>query len=212
MKNECDIVKDLLFSYNDCVLSDTSKEFVESHLKNCESCNNVLKEIRQEDVEMPQEKEIDALKGVRKKISKRNITIFISLIVLILIVIFNVMVFVNYNNVTSTMEVFLEDNITEEQLEDIKNAVNESAREAEITYVSKKDALKEVQSWAGTESITSEIDVKENNPMRASFRIKADKKEIQRIVDAIQDMPGIKQIKTNLSMNPYELFVCEMLS
>ena len=33
MKNECDIVKDLLFSYNDGVLSEASKNFVEKHLK-----------------------------------------------------------------------------------------------------------------------------------------------------------------------------------
>ena len=30
MKNECDIVKDLSFSYNDNILSNTSKEFVEN--------------------------------------------------------------------------------------------------------------------------------------------------------------------------------------
>ena len=30
MKNECDIVKDLLFSYNDNVLSTASKELVEN--------------------------------------------------------------------------------------------------------------------------------------------------------------------------------------
>ena len=41
MKNECDIVKDLLFSYKDGVLSDTSKELVENHLKTCESCKNM---------------------------------------------------------------------------------------------------------------------------------------------------------------------------
>lgn len=29
MKNECDIVSDLLFSYNDGVLSKTSNDFVE---------------------------------------------------------------------------------------------------------------------------------------------------------------------------------------
>ena len=33
MKNECDVVRDLLFSYIDGVLSQTSKELVEEHLK-----------------------------------------------------------------------------------------------------------------------------------------------------------------------------------
>ena len=58
MKNECDIVKDLLFSYNDGVLSEASKNFVEKHLKTCESCNNVLKEIRQESGEIELKDEI----------------------------------------------------------------------------------------------------------------------------------------------------------
>ena len=83
MKNECDIVKDLLFSYNDEVLSETSNEFVAEHLKNCESCNNALKEIRQESGEIEQKKEIDAFKGVRKKLTKKNIIISISLIILL---------------------------------------------------------------------------------------------------------------------------------
>ena len=33
MKKECDLVQDLLFSYNDGILSNTSKELVEKHLK-----------------------------------------------------------------------------------------------------------------------------------------------------------------------------------
>ena len=44
MKNECDIVKDLLFSYNDNILSNTSKEFVENHLKGCDECKKTLEQ------------------------------------------------------------------------------------------------------------------------------------------------------------------------
>ena len=50
MKNECDIVKDLIFSYNDGVLSETSKNLVENHLKSCENCSNVLKEIQHREI------------------------------------------------------------------------------------------------------------------------------------------------------------------
>ena len=41
MKNECDIVRDLLFSYNDGVLSETSKILVEEHLKTCKTCKRL---------------------------------------------------------------------------------------------------------------------------------------------------------------------------
>ena len=47
-ENECDIVCDLLFSYNDGILSNTSKELVEEHLKKCEKCKKNLEEIKQE--------------------------------------------------------------------------------------------------------------------------------------------------------------------
>ena len=76
MKNECDIVMDLLFSYSDGVLSDTSKEFVEKHLKTCKNCNKILKDINKED-EKIEEKEIDAFKGIKKKINRKNIFICI---------------------------------------------------------------------------------------------------------------------------------------
>ena len=57
MKNECDIVGDLLFSYNDGILSNTSKELVEEHLKKCEKCRKILEEIKQENVEKNQVKD-----------------------------------------------------------------------------------------------------------------------------------------------------------
>ena len=97
MKNECDIVKDLIFSYNDGILSETSKKLVENHLKSCENCSNVLKDIQQESHNKSEEKEIDAFKGIRKKITKKNIVISISLIFLILIIIFTTGIFYGFS-------------------------------------------------------------------------------------------------------------------
>ncbi len=211
MKNECDIVKDLLFSYNDGVLSETSNEFVEEHLKNCESCNNALKEIRQESGEIEQKKEIDAFKGVRKKLTKKNIIISISLIILLIIIIFNILVFKNYNEVASTMVVYLEEDITNEQLENIEEKITQNVENIEITYVSKEQELEEVKTWLGEN--TNVLDVynnSENNPLLANLEIKANtNKEIQEVVEAIQGMPGIRSISSYINWNPYELFVVE---
>ena len=211
MKNKCDIVKDLLFSYNDGVLSETSNEFVEEHLKNCESCNNALKEIRQESGEIEQKKEIDAFKGVRKKLTKKNIIISISLIILLIIIIFNILVFKNYNEVASTMVVYLEEDITNEQLENIEEKITQNVENIEITYVSKEQELEEVKTWLGEN--TNVLDVynnSENNPLLANLEIKANtNKEIQEVVEAIQGMPGIRSISSYMNWNPYELFVAE---
>ena len=213
MKNECDIVKDLLFSYNDGVLSTTSKEFVEEHLKTCESCNNTLKEIQQENSEINQEKEIDALKGVRKKITKKNIIISISLIFLLIIIIFNILIFANYNNVSSTMTVLLQENITEEQLENIKTVITENSSKVEIKYISKEDELQEIKEWLGDDANILDPYQDENNPFTGSLQIEANtNKEIQTIVEAIQDMPGIKNIRTYLNWNPYELFISQVIA
>lgn len=205
MKNECDIVKDLIFSYNDGILSETSKKLVENHLKSCENCSNVLKDIQQESHNKSEEKEIDAFKGIRKKITKKNIVISISLIFLILIIIFNILVFTNYNKVASTMIIYLQDDITDEQLDNIKNTITQKDEMSEIKYNSKEEELGKVQDWIGE-------DLKiENNPMKASLEIKTNTNIIPTIVDAIEDMPGIKKVYTYVNYNPYELFIGQVL-
>ena len=71
MKNECDIVGDLLFSYHDGVLSNSSKELVEEHLAKCEKCKTILAELTQEDTKKSQTKEVDFLKRIQKSSNKK---------------------------------------------------------------------------------------------------------------------------------------------
>ena len=141
MKNECDVIQDLLFSYNDGVLSDTSKEFIEEHFKNCEKCKNILEEIKNENVSKENIVEIDFLKIIRNKINRRNILIIIGIIILIIVILFNMAVFKNYNDIASTMEIYLEDDITQEQLNNIKNKLLEVGDNIELAYISKDNVL-----------------------------------------------------------------------
>ena len=41
MKNECDVVKDLLPSYAEDLLSDNTNQFVKEHLDSCQECRKV---------------------------------------------------------------------------------------------------------------------------------------------------------------------------
>ena len=68
-KIECKIVQDLLLGYVDDVLNEESKNIVEKHLTECESCKERLKEIKTdiEENEVLQEKEIDYLRKIKKK-------------------------------------------------------------------------------------------------------------------------------------------------
>lgn len=73
MKNNlsCEIVRDLLPSYIDHVLSDTSVQAVEEHIRECGACAKVLADMRlpeeavQEDRQ--QDREIDYLKKVKRR-------------------------------------------------------------------------------------------------------------------------------------------------
>lgn len=206
MKNECDIVEDLLFSYNDGVLSNSSKELVDEHLKKCEKCKKILEEIIQENDKKNQVKEIDFFKSIKNKITKRNVIILVVFIILMIVVLFNIQVYNNYNEVASTMEIYLEDDITEQQIENIKNEIIEKSDNIELEYVSKEKALERFKNNLGeNENIINDIN-NQNNPIPASIEIKTDTK-IKIIAESIQDMPGIAHITTHINSNPYELYI-----
>ena len=206
MKNECDIVQDLLFSYNDGVLSETSTELVEEHLKKCDKCKKNLEEIKQESVKKNQVKEIDFFKKIKKNINKKNIIILVFFINLTIVILFNVQVYNNYNEIASTMEIYLKDDITDQQIENIKNKIIEKSDNIELEYVSKESALERLKNnLEENENLLNNFD-NQSNPIPASIEIKTDTK-IQTIVESIQDMPGIANITTHINSNPYELYI-----
>lgn len=206
MKNECDIVQDLLFSYNDGILSETSKELVEEHLKKCDKCKEILEEIKQENSEKNQVKEVDFFKMIKKNINKKNIIILVFFIILTIVILFNVQVYNNYNEIASTMEIYLKDDITDQQIENIKNKIIEKSNNIELEYVSKESALDRLKNNLGeNENLLNNFD-NQSSPIPASIEIKTDTK-IQTIVESIQDMPGIAHITTHINSNPYELYI-----
>lgn len=83
---DCKIVQDLLPNYIEGLTDEVTNEYIEEHIESCSECANALKamsgEIKLE--EFDQEKEINYLKGVRKRI-KRTIAI-VSLIVIMIAV------------------------------------------------------------------------------------------------------------------------------
>ena len=210
MKNECDIVKDLLFSYCDGVLTQTSKELVEEHLKNCENCRNILEEIKQDDKSPKQKKEIDFLKNIKKKLNKKNIIISITLIFLACIVIFNILTFRYYNEMASKMEIYLQDDISDEDIENIKNKITEISSNIEVEYISKEKGLERMKDKLGDEK--NILDGFNVNRFYESIEIKANSEEIETILSAIKDMSGIRKIITYENNNPYELFIGYLLT
>lgn len=91
MKNECDIVRDLL--NNEEILSNTSKDFIKKHLEKCDSCTKFFCAMKNKN---EQEVEIDYLKKIRKKLNVKNIITIILSIIIVLLILLDSVFFYNY--------------------------------------------------------------------------------------------------------------------
>lgn len=209
MKNECDIVQDLLFSYKDGCLKQGSKEFVEKHLKKCDECAKVYAEMNNEEEQsdIPKD-EIDYLKKIKKKMKKKTKIIIAISIVLIILIILNIAVFINYDKYISEMTIFLEDSITDEERAEIENAIKETDKNAEITYKSKEDALNDLKEqkpdvFSGYEG--------ENNIFPAYYEVNSNKKAIEELEGKLCTNKKIKHISSRKGGNPYELFFLQWI-
>ncbi len=204
MKNECEIVQDLLFGYNDKTLRNTSKEFIENHLKECNECKEVLKQI-QNDTEPEEEIEkINYFKKVRSKINRKNIFLLIALVLLTLVVLFNILVFVNYNNKASEMKIILKDNVTQEQLDNIEKIIKSNFKDVEIKYSSKEDELQKYKEKF--KNFMTGYD-ENNNSCSDMYYIKANINDIEKIDKLLQNVDYIKKVGTYTTANPYLLFI-----
>lgn len=87
--NECKIVEDLLYGFNETVLNKESMEFVNNHLKDCGNCRNKIEEIKSNILkEKQREKEEDEIElSYLSKINKVMRTLKISLIILIVVIV-----------------------------------------------------------------------------------------------------------------------------
>ena len=207
MKNECDIVQDLLFSYKDGCLKQGSKEFVEKHLKKCENCAKVYSEMNNEEEQSDiQKDEIDYLKKIKKKMKKKTKIIIAISIVLIILIVFNIAVFVNYDKYVSEMTIYLEDSITDEERAEIENVIEETDKNAEITYKSKEDALNNMKErFPDNPEILAGYEG-QNNIFPAYYEVNSNKKAIEEIEAKLINNEKIKSINTRTDENPYVFF------
>jgi hypothetical protein len=80
MKNNCDVVTDLLPLYVDGVCSEESKKLVEEHLEECEACRNASRML-QEDITIQQDHDVNIIKGVKRRIFIEKIVLAIIAVV-----------------------------------------------------------------------------------------------------------------------------------
>lgn len=207
---ECEIVQDLLIGYSDGTLRESSKEFVENHIKECEECKKILEEIKNEDENSNNDFEIDYLKKINKKNAKKNICIIVLVILAIIAVLLNAIVFITYYNTDTGIEVFLEDNISNEEFDNIEEIIKKSSYK--YKYKSKKEALESFKENLG-EKNSKILDGYEGevNIFPASFVIKAKWGKGDELILKLENMNGVKKITSNININPYELFFSKIM-
>ncbi len=102
MKNECSIIRDILPLYAEGIVSDDTTCFVEAHLKGCNECSSIYKDIKDGGLIMKNEDEnterevINVMKKTRKKVFKRIFISAFSICFAVLVIVVSLQIFPVY--------------------------------------------------------------------------------------------------------------------
>ena len=214
MKKECDIVQDLLFGYKDNILKQGSRELVSEHLKKCENCKDIWEQLNKENsVDNKEKIEIDYLKNVKKKINKKNKIIIFSAILLLLIICLNIGSFVRYIKDAENMDIYFNDEISKEQLDEITQEILNVDKDAKIIYKTKQDALDEMKEKFKENSNLLNGYNESNNPLKPYIIVDSNIKDVREIEKKLKSKSeNIIKIKTIIEINPYEYMIGELMS
>ncbi|MFA9557677.1 zf-HC2 domain-containing protein [Evansella sp. AB-rgal1] len=112
MDHKCEIVRDLLPTYIDGLCSDESKEFIENHINDCQSCKEILHDMRAEVSLTDENEKLTSLKAKKPFKKLRNRLIFsISSAFILLAILCGIFVydFLNKANPVATNELFIQE-------------------------------------------------------------------------------------------------------
>ena len=213
MKKECEIVQDLIFGYCDGTLNPASKELVEKHLVKCEECKKVYEEIKKDKKMDDEDKiEIDYLKRVHKKLKRKKIMIVISSICVVLLVVLHIVAFICYYHDHTTIEIFMNEDISEDGIEKIRNQIENQSEDVQITYVSPEENLEKMKERFKENQELLEGYNAENNIFPPSFIIKTKTiQDMEKIEESLENIDGIKKISST-SSNLYESFIMNIFT
>lgn len=94
MKQDCEIVKDLLPNYIENLVSDETKKYVQNHISKCMNCRKILNEINENNtLENEQNEEAEKAQiELIKKYKRKMIAIKISIIAFIIIIVLGIII------------------------------------------------------------------------------------------------------------------------
>lgn len=84
---ECEIIQDLIPSYVDEVCSDRSKEVVEAHMRECDTCKKLVEQYRATEFSSGklEEKELNGLKKIRRRLQRQQIVSWVLALLLVIL-------------------------------------------------------------------------------------------------------------------------------
>ena len=98
VEKKCKIVQDLLPNYIDGLTNDETNLFIEEHLKSCNDCQQILKNMKQKLIEDKPKKNLKEVKYIKKyneKLKILKLIIFLILIIALAIVVHYYLLFKN---------------------------------------------------------------------------------------------------------------------
>ena len=213
MKKECEIVQDLIFGYCDGTLNPASKELVEKHLVKCEECKKVYEEIKKDKkIDDDDKIEIDYLKRVNKKLKRKKFLIVIFSICIVLLVVLHIIAFICYYHDHTTIEIFMNKDISKEQMTNIQNQIKNQTENVEITYVSPEEQLEKMKERFEDNQDLLAGHEGENNIFSPSFIIKTKTiQDMEKIEESLETVEGIKKISST-SSNLYESLIMNIFT
>ncbi|MBE6875699.1 MAG: zf-HC2 domain-containing protein [Ruminococcus sp.] len=113
-KKNCDLIRDLLPLYADGVCSEESRQAVAEHIAGCQKCRNMLDKMGQH-ISISADKDVSAVKAIRKKIRTRQIIIITVSALVILNLIPLLMLFLNMDCTMNYEKYNLAENIRIEE-------------------------------------------------------------------------------------------------
>ena len=120
-----------------------------------------------------------------------------------IIILLNVGIFVYYYNEAGKVQIYLNDDITQEQMDDIKNTILKIDENAKFEYYSKEDALNKLKKTFGDNKDLLSGYSEDNNPLNEYYVVDTNVEKAKDIKNMITSLQGIKKITGLYDTNPY---------
>ena len=138
--------------------------------------------------------------------------IVIFSICIVLLVVLHIVAFICYYHDHTTIEIFMNKDISEDQMTNIQNQIENQSEDVEITYVSPEEQLEKMkQRFKDNQNLLARYN-SENNIFTPSFIIKTKTiQDMEKIEESLETVEGIKKISST-SSNLYESLIMNIFT